>query len=86
MDLECKIKAKYLDEILEGSKREEFRQFDTILFVDERGRRARFEIDYVFEVEYTEEERIRESYPDVPWKVEKAIYGFRLGKKVVDDG
>ncbi|RLA63511.1 MAG: hypothetical protein DRQ88_12375 [Epsilonproteobacteria bacterium] len=55
VDLECKIKAKYLDEMLKGSKREAFQQFDTVLFVDERGRRVRYEIDHVFNIEYAED-------------------------------
>jgi len=37
MKLKCKIKDKYMKQILEGKKKVEYRQVESIIFVDEQG-------------------------------------------------
>jgi uncharacterized protein with HEPN domain len=71
MRLEAKIKSNYLNDILDGSKTMEFRQFDgsdTLILTDETGRKVKCQIESVMEAGAAFEKTIRENHQDVKWK------------------
>lgn len=68
MKLKCKIKNKYLEQILRGEKKTEYRQIESIILVDEQGREYEFEVKEIYSFPYVA--RLRKEYPDVPWKDE----------------
>ena len=68
MKLKAKIKNKYLKEILEGKKKEEYRQIESIILVDEQGNEYEFEVKGISLVAGLD--WLRKKYPDVDWKDE----------------
>ncbi len=68
MKLRAKIKNKYLKEILEGKKKEEYRQIESIILVDEQGNEYEFEVKRVGLAGNLD--WLKQRYPDVEWKEE----------------
>ena len=68
MKLRAKIKNKYLKEILEGKKKEEYRQIESIILVDEQGNEYEFEVKRVGLAGSLD--WLKQRYPDVEWKEE----------------
>jgi len=82
MKLKAKIKKEYLDAILSGEKGWEYRQFESIIFVDEKGREIEFEIRHIRMVDSTDETLIRRVYSDIPFLPDKPIFQIFLGRMV----
>ena len=68
MKLRAKIKNKYLKEILEGKKKKEYRQIESIILIDEQGNEYEFEVKRVGLVGGLD--WLKQQYPDVEWKEE----------------
>ena len=87
MKLKCKIKDKYMKQILEGKKKVEYRQVESIIFVDEQGEEYEFEVkellkvpDDMYFISNIDDLRVR--YPDVPWKDNLPTIAIRLGRRI----
>ena len=75
MKLEARVKSKYLDELLSGTKTAEFRQFEYLSLIDENNRIAFFKIVDIFKLNVDVDSLLRAKiYTDVPWKEELSIY------------
>jgi hypothetical protein len=77
MKLRAKIRPDYLDQILSGDKRVEYRQLEEIE-LDDGQRVVRFTVDSVNRLSRFWDMRVRENHPDVPW-LEMPIHEIRLG-------
>jgi hypothetical protein len=73
MKLSAKIRAEYLDQLLNGSKDAEYRQFETITLTDENGRSRVFNIIVTRPLTNKQAKLIRKKYPNIPWKQDKQI-------------
>jgi len=82
MKFKCKIKNKYLEQILRGEKKTEYRQIESIILVDEQGKEYEFEVTDVYA--YPSLYWLRKEYPDVPWKDElwRATIAIELGRRI----
>ena len=81
MKLKCKIKDKYLKQILNGEKKIDYRQIESIIFVDESGKEHEFEVKGITLV-VLDDGYLKENYPDIEWKDNLPTIGIRLGKKI----
>ncbi len=80
MKLKAKIDRKYLELILKGEKRYEYRQLESIILVDkESGDEYEFEIE---DIEKIDVEELKKKYPDVPWKDGLVTVAIKLGKRI----
>jgi len=87
MKLKCKIKDKYLKQILKGEKRLEYRQVESIIFVDEQGKEYEFEVEKVGTVSRDYGglgimQLLKKKYPDVWWKDNLPTIAIRLGRRI----
>lgn len=82
MKLRAKIKSKYLDDILDGVKRNEFRQFESITLTDENGRCVEVEINLIEWLGNKQARRIIADHPDVDWDDGKPVYRIELGEQL----
>ena len=83
MKLYAKIMSKYLDQILNGERTKELRQFESITLTDETGREATFAIKYITidgNVEF--DQKTRKAHPDIPWKDGLRIHKVYLGQRL----
>jgi hypothetical protein len=81
--LRCKVYPKHYDEIKAGHKNIEYRQFEDITLVDEKGgREMTLPIDCVF---IASAKIVMEEYPDVPWDNKKQIIGLVLWRNQDDE-
>ena len=84
MKLYAKIKEKYLKEIEDGTKTEEYRQFESIVFESvETGRKVEYDIKNTREV--VDENEVCDivfKHPDVPWDLKLPINVIKLGKQI----
>ena len=78
MKLKCKIKDKYLKQILNGEKKIDYRQIESITFVDESGKEHEFEVRDIYLTVYSS--WLKNSYPDIEWKDNLPTIGIKLGK------
>ena len=81
MKLRAKIKNKYLKEILEGRKKEDYRQIESIIFVDEQGNEYEFEV-YNIGIMCSGIGWLRKNYPDIEWKDGLTTISIQLGKRI----
>jgi len=88
MKLKCKIKDKYLKQILKGEKKVEYRQVESIIFVDEQGKEYEFEVKSIENVPthmygglYTDC-ILRKKYPDVSWDDDLPTIAIELGRRI----
>jgi len=72
MKLKCKIKDKYLRQILSGKKKVEYRQVESIIFVDEQGNEYEFEVGDIWQANTYEADKIKRLHPDM----------FELGRRI----
>jgi len=79
MKLKCKIKDKYLKQILNGEKKIDYRQIESITFVDESGKEHEFEVRDILLV-VLDDGWLKENYPDIEWKDNLPTIGIKLGK------
>lgn len=80
MKLRAKVNSAYLNQILAGTKKIEYRQFESMVLTDENGRVAEIEVNNVRRVmEIEEDEKIRADHPNVPWDEEMCIHKIYLG-------
>jgi len=86
MKLRAKIKSKYLDQILYGLKREEFRQIESIILIDEKGRECEFEVKGVVQIHHRLLDHLRRGYPDIPWDDKLITVRIDLGKLIRRSG
>lgn len=77
MMLRARIKAKYLDRILKGEKKSEYRQIEGIELTDENGRVAVFGVRTISSYGRNKSEEIKAKFPDVPWS-EGRVYRIHL--------
>ena len=82
MKLKAKIKNKYLKEILEGGKKVEYRQIESITLVDEDGNEHEFGVIDVRVLRPSEKNLLKKTYPDVEWKDNLPTIGILLGKRL----
>jgi len=82
MKLKCKIKDKYLKQILKGEKKVEYRQIESITFIDEVGNEYEFEVNEVWRLSYWTENMIKRKYPDVPWDDDLPTLAIELGRRI----
>ena len=86
MKLQAKIKNKYLKQILEGKKNVEYRQIESIVFVDEQGNEYEFKVNKIFNIPQDTYiltiNDLRMLYPDVPWKDNMLTIGIVLGERI----
>jgi len=87
MKLKCKILNKYMKQILEGKKKVEHRQVESIIFVDEDGKEYEFEVKDVKKVsnDYSGlviREMLKQKYPDVPWDDDLLTITIELGREI----
>jgi len=82
--LRCKIYPKYLDLILNGKKKHEYREVEGIEFNDGK-RKVLVEIASIHEVHEDYAKPIRKKYPDVPWQ-NKPMIEIELGKVILSGG
>jgi len=82
MKLRAKIKNKYLKQILEGKKKVEYRQVESIILVDEQGKEYEFEVKRIGLTPSVE--WLREKFPDVEWKDElrRTTIIIELGRRM----
>ena len=81
MKLKCKIKDKYLKQILKGEKKIEYRQIESITFIDEQGKEYEFEVKDVTDV-FLAVNSLRKKYPDVPWDDNLPTIAIELGRRI----
>lgn len=80
MKLRAKVNSAYLDQILAGTKKVEYRQFESMVLTDEMGRAVEIEVNGVKRVMDEEEDvAIRDDHPNVPWDPEILIHKIYLG-------
>ena len=79
MKLKCKIKDKYLQMILQGIKTKEYRQVESIIFVDEQGKEYEFEVISIIPAVTS---HLMEDYPDIDWKYNLPSLQIELGKRI----
>ena len=88
MKLKCKIKDKYLKQILKGEKKIEYRQIESITFIDEQGKEYEFEVKNVEASKDIEGIRgsfihwLKHKYPDVSWKDNLPTIAIELGRRI----
>ena len=81
MLLKAKIKAKYLDAIIEGKKTMEFRQFtgdDKMVVTDENGREVELKINSVHEASDEMASAIRRENSDIRWNEVEPIMVIKV--------
>jgi len=78
MKLKAKIKAKYLDQLIDGSKNLEFSQIENIELTDENGRCVEFPVYDIFKLNGDFRGFIEEIYPDISWNPLYDIYEIRI--------
>ena len=81
MLLKAKIKAKYLDAIIEGKKTMEFRQFtgdDKMVVTDENGREVELKINSVHEASDEMASAIRRENADISWNEVEPIMVIKV--------
>lgn len=83
MNLKCKIYPKYLDEIIKGKKKYEYREIESIEF-DDGNRKIMVDVISVWGLSKFSAESTRGRYPDVPWQ-NKPMIGIELGKKIEEE-
>lgn len=82
LKLRAKVLPKYFKEIQDGDKDVEYRQFDTITFVNtETNEEISRELSYLLRLSPAEAELIRQRHPDVPWD-KKEIYALGIKRPV----
>jgi hypothetical protein len=83
MRLIAKIFPHYFKEILDGEKKEEFRQLEEIVFVNSRtGEELTYEIKGIFVVRPEEVNKLKETFPDVKWKENLVTVQINLGERI----
>jgi len=83
LKLRAKVLPKYFKEIQSGDKDVEYRQFDTITFVNtETNEEISRELSFLMRLSPPEAELIRQRHPDVPWDDKKEIYALGLKRPV----
>ncbi len=78
MKLTAKIRAEYLDQILKGKKRFEYRQLESITLTDELGRKVSCRIEGITPLSPRYNKKIRAKYPHVPWDDNLRIYEIAI--------
>ena len=81
MKLSAKINSKYLDDILSGKKKMEFRQFDgtdKMEVTDENGRTVTLKILSCHEASTELEGAVRREHSDIAWKESEPIMVFKV--------
>jgi len=81
MKLRAKILNKYMKQILEGKKKAEYRQVESIILVDEQGKEYEFEVKDVTDV-FLAVNSLRKKYPDISWKDNLPTIAIELGKRI----
>jgi len=88
MKLRAKILEKYLKQILEGKKKVEYRQVESIILVDEQQK------EYEFEVKDIQDSRrsatypfgilwyVKRGYPELQWDDNLPTIAIRLGRRI----
>ncbi len=82
MKLHAKIKKEYMNEILEGSKNIEYRQFESITLTDEKGRTATFDVTDVSPCSPFQDQDVRRVFDKVNWDEHKHIFRIFLGERI----
>ena len=88
MKLKCKIRDKYLKQILEGKKKVEYRQVESIIFVDDQGKEYEFEVKDVEAPKDIDGIRgsfihwLKHKYLEVPWDDDLPTIAIRLGRRI----
>jgi hypothetical protein len=81
MKLRAKVNSAYLDQILEGTKKIEYRQIESMILVDENQREVEVEAIQVVRVHDVKEyDKIIVDHPNVPWDPEMCIHKIYLGE------
>jgi len=80
MKLRAKIKSKYLDQILCGLKGEEYRQIESIILIDEKGRECEFEVRGIKQLSTKHIKELKKRYKDVKWDDNLLTVRIDLGK------
>lgn len=80
MKLKAKIKSKYLDQILHGLKREEFRQIESVTLIDEKGRECEFEVKGIKQLSPKHIKELKKCYKDIKWDDNLLTVRIDLGK------
>ena len=81
MKLSAKINSKYLDKILSGEKKMEFRQFDgtdKMEVTDENGRTVTLRIISCHEASPELEGAVRREHSEIAWKETEPIMVFKV--------
>ena len=81
MLLKARIKANYLDAIIEGKKTMEFRQFtgdDRMVVTDENGREAELKINSIHEASDAMSDAIRRENADIRWNEVEPIMVIKV--------
>jgi len=81
MKLRAKILNKYLKQILEGKKKVEYRQVESIILVDEQRKEYEFEVENIRDAWYTID-MLKFRYPDVPWDDNLPTIAIELGRRI----
>lgn len=81
MKLRCKIFPMYFQKLAEGKKRVDYRQFESITFVNSMtGEEIEFDVQRIEKMDILPAERIKAKHQDVAWEKMKPIYRIVLGK------
>ena len=84
MLIKAKIKPKYLDDIIEGRKRQEYRQIEDFILYD--GRRTLHTVVKNISSAGALSKEIMAKYPDVPWIPELPIFIIDMQPVILYDG
>lgn len=82
MKLRCKIRQKYMEEILKGRKVYEYRQIESIVLEDAHGREYEFEVKDIKILSRRNIEALKLNFPDIEWKDDLITIRIRLGKRL----
>ena len=89
MKLRVKILRKYLEQILKGEKKVEYRKVESIIFVDEKGNEYEFEVKGINAAckgysNWSEDyiELLRKIYPDISWNDNLPLLEIKLGRRI----
>ena len=85
MKLHAKVFPKYFEEIKAGRKLVEYRQLESIIFINSvTGEEMEFEIDDIVPMMPTFcLDVLRRKYPDVPWREGLTTVQIRLGRRIL---
>jgi hypothetical protein len=82
MRLSAKIKSNYLDDVLSGKKKCEFRQLEDFELVDENGRVAAFKIERINTLSDGQIHALKRKHKEIPWSKDTPIIRIDLGERL----